>query len=364
MKQSEIISYISPESFKAYKMDNTTTMGTLRGLGVACSMEAMSDVKEYGTKYCFDSAIPMVTTPCASTPVQFLQSWIAEAVEVATAAREIDAIVGRTIAGSWADKEVVQRILERTGRPRPYGDETDIPLSSWNINYECRDIVRFEEGCIVGILEQERAGRMTVSAESEKRRAAAEALAIEMNNVGFYGYNCGTNKTYGFLNDPNLPSYVTVAEGAAKDTKWSKKTYAEICTDIRTAMNALRTKTGNLFRPEKDNAVLSVSVSCMEYLSIQNDMGTKSVYEWIKSIYPNVRIESAVQLDGANGGENIFVLHAETINGKRVIEQYVQEVFRLLGVEKKAKGFLEDYSNATAGVIVRQPIGVVRYTGI
>lgn len=364
MRQSEIINYIPASDVKAFDFTNTTSMDMLRGLGVGCSSEAMADIKAYNHQYCFDSASPMVTTPSAATPVQYLQSWIAEAVEVATAAREIDTIVGRTIAGNWSDKEVVQRILERTGRPRPYGDDTDIPLSSWNANYECRDVVRFEEGCMVGLLEQERAGRMQLCAESEKRMAAAEALAIEMNNVGFYGYNSGVNKTYGFLNDPNMPAYVTVAQGAAKDTKWSTKTYAEICTDIRTAMNALRTKTGNLFRPEKDNAVLSVSVSCMEYLTIQNEMGTQSVYEWIKSIYPNVRIESAVQLDGANGGENIFVVHAETLNCKRVIEQYVQEAFRLLGVEKKAKGFLEDYSNATAGVLVRQPIGVVRYTGI
>jgi len=364
MKQSEIISYIPANSIMQYKMDKSTTLETLRGMGVACSSDALADVKSYGQKYCFDSAAPMVTVPAPSAPLQFLQSWISEAVEVATAAREIDNIVGRTIAGAWADKEVVLRILERTGRPRPYGDNTDIPLSSWNSNYECRDIVRFEEGCIVGLLEQERAGKMMISAETEKRTAAAEALAIEMNNVGFYGYNSGVNKTYGFLNEPNMPAYVTVAQGAKGDTKWATKDYAEICTDIRTAMNTLRVQTGNLFKPEKDNSVLSVSVSCMEFLSVQNEMGTKSVYEWIKSIYPNIRIESAVQLDGANGGENIFVLHAETLNGKRVMDQYVQEVFRLLGVEKKAKGFLEDYSNATAGVIVRQPIGVVRYTGI
>ena len=364
MKQTEIRSYIPALKVRSYAMDSDNTKKTLDMLGIGCSIEALADIKSYSKKYAMDAAIPMVTTPSLSTPVQVLQYWIAEAVEVVTAAREIDSIVGRTIAGSWADKEVVQRVLERTGRPRPYGDDTDIPLSSWNANYECRDIVRFEEGCNVGILEQERAGKMLISAETEKRTAAAEALAIEMNNVGFFGYNSGTNKTYGFLNDPNLPSYVTVAAGAKSDTKWSTKTFNEICTDIRTAMNALRTKTGNLFRPERDAAVLSVSISCMEYLSVLNEQGTKSVYEWIKSMYPGVRIESAIQLDGANGGENVFVLHAEILNGKRVMDQYVQEVFRLLGVEKKAKGFLEDYSNATAGILVRQPVGVVRYTGI
>ncbi len=364
MRQSEILSYIPAEKVHSYAMDSKTTKQTLEKLGIGYTMEAFADIKQYSHKYGMDAAIPMVTTPGVSSPAQVLQHWIAEAIEVVTAAREIDSIVGRTIAGNWADKEIVQRVLERTGRPRPYGDDTDIPLSSWNANYECRDIVRFEEGCMVGILEQERAGRMMISAETEKRVAAAEALAIEMNNVGFYGYNSGNNRTYGFLNDPNLPAYVTVAEGAKSDTKWSTKSYDEICTDIRTAMNTLRANTGNLFRPERDAAVLSVSISCMEFLSVQNDMGTRSVYEWVKSMYPNVRIESAVQLDGANGGENIFVVHAEQLNGKRVMDQYIQEVFRLLGVEKKAKGFLEDYSNATAGIIVRQPVGVVRYTGI
>lgn len=367
MKQTKIVGFIPANEVRSYSMDSSTTRDMLEKIGVGCSAEAFADVRTYSLKYGMDSAptaTPMVTVPTVSTPTQFLQSWISGAVEVATAAREIDTIVGRTIAGSWADKEIVQRVLERVGRPRPYGDDTDIPLSSWNINYECRDIVRFEEGCNVGILEQERAGKMFVSAETEKRIAAAEALAIEMNNVGFYGYNSGANRTYGFLNDPNLPAYVTVVQGAKNDTKWSTKTYDEICADIRIAMNALRAQTGNLFRPERDAAVLSMSVDCMEYLSVQNSLGTRSVLEWFKSMYPNSRIESAVQLDGANGGENVFVVHAEQLNGKRVIEQYVQEVFRLLGVEKKAKGFLEDYSNATAGVLVKQPVGVVRYTGI
>lgn len=37
---------------------------------------------------------------------------------------------------------------------------------------------------------------------------------------------------------------------------------------------------------------------------------------------------------------------------------------RLLGVERYAKGYKEDYANATAGVMVKQPIGIVRRVGI
>lgn len=108
---------------------------------------------------------------------------------------------------------------------------------------------------------------------------------------------------------------------------------------------------------------MALPVSVMEYLNVENEFG-KSVYDFIRQNYPNVRIESAVQLDGANGGANVFYLFAEKINGKSVIRQLGVERFRLIGVEQKAKVFLEDYSNATAGVLVTQPIGIVRYTGV
>ena len=37
---------------------------------------------------------------------------------------------------------------------------------------------------------------------------------------------------------------------------------------------------------------------------------------------------------------------------------------KLLGMEKRAKGVLEDYTSATAGVLVAQPTGIIRYSGI
>jgi hypothetical protein len=35
-----------------------------------------------------------------------------------------------------------------------------------------------------------------------------------------------------------------------------------------------------------------------------------------------------------------------------------------LGVEKRAKSFVEDYANATAGVMCKRPYAVVRFTGL
>ncbi|WP_406834083.1 hypothetical protein WKR00_14860 [Morganella morganii] len=38
--------------------------------------------------------------------------------------------------------------------------------------------------------------------------------------------------------------------------------------------------------------------------------------------------------------------------------------YQLLGSENKAKGYLEDATNATAGIIVTRPWAVTRLTGI
>lgn len=357
---SQIRSHIPASKVRSYAWDSRTTENTLNKLGIGFNKSALDGMKSF---YGMDAAVANITTPSISTPIQFLQHWLPDIVEVVTAAREADTIMGIDFVGNWHDESIVQTILERTGQASLYGDHTDIPLASWNTNYETRDIVRFEEGIQVGILEEARAGAMNISSQTEKRAAAAESLEIERNNIAFYGYNEGNNKTYGFLNDPNLPSYTSVATGSGGTTTWATKTYDEITADIRTAFAALRTQSGNLFKPERDASVLALSVAVMEYLNVENAYG-KSVYDFIKQNYPNARIESAVQLDSANGGANVFYLFAESINGKPVLRQLGVEKFRLIGVEKKAKVFLEDYSNASAGVLVTQPIGLVRYTGV
>lgn len=309
-------------------------------------------------------ASTLQTTATITNPVQFFQYWAPEAVEIATAARKIDDIVGRTMAGSFEDEEIVTTIMERTGSAQPYTDTTNIPFASWNQNFETRSIVRFEEGLQVGYLEAMRASRMRIDSHKEKATAVAQSLAIEHNNVGFYGYATGQNRTFGFLNDPNLPPYVTIPQGANGDTSWAKKTFNEITSDIITAVSTLVNQLAGLFDPTKDDFTMSMSLISTQWLNTMNELGTKSVYTWLKETYPKIRIESAVELNGANGGSNVFYLHVDRYNNADTMKQYVVDVMRLVGIEKHAKVTIEDYASATAGVLVQQPLGVVRYSGI
>lgn len=309
-----------------------------------------------------------LTTASVSTPVQFLQHWLPGLIEVVTAKRKIDDLIGVSTHGSWHQEEVVQQIIEYTGDVQPYADYGNVPLSSWNTNYERRTIVRFEDGMNVGRLEEARAAEARINSADSKRTGAAVSLEIQRNKVGFYGYNSGANRTYGFLNDPNLPAYVAVPNGAAGTPTWATKTYNEIVADILSALIALRTQSKERVDPTKDPITLAIATACVDRLATVSSFGN-SVKQWLTSTYPNVRVESAPELDAANSSANVFYLFAETVqdsgtDDQRTFIQCVPTKFMTLGVEQRAKSYLEDYSNATAGVYVKRPYAIVRRSGI
>lgn len=312
---------------------------------------------------------PTVFPPTIPTPIQFLQAWLPGFVHTVTQVQTIDEILGVVTAGSWEDEEVVQGVMEPTGYPQLYGDYTNVPLASWNLGYERRSIVRFEEGLRVGVLEELRAGRARVNSAAAKRGAAASALDIQRNRVGFYGFNSGDNRTYGFLNDPSLPAYVNVAGGP-----WAGKTFLAITADIRTAVGALIVQAGGHVRagPNATNATpmtLVLPLGADNYLSVTSDFGN-SVADWLNKTYPNMRIITAPELAKANGGANVFYLFAERISdgasddGGQTWAQVVPTKFKTVGVEQQVKAYVEDYSNATAGALLKRPFLVVRFSGI
>ena len=85
--------------------------------------------------------------------------------------------------------------------------------------------------------------------------------------------------------------------------------------------------------------------------------------------FPNVRVTDAVQLNGANGGLNVFYMFADSVSdsGTDDGKTWVQPVatkLQLLGMQQLSKSYIEDYSNATAGVMCKRPYAVVRYSGL
>jgi len=361
-------SYISGRKITALDNFDVTQYEGLNKIGINLNRHAvkmmMDGRQAIDRMYGMDALQPTVTTGSVGTPVQFLQEWLPGFVFVITAARKIDEFIGILNTGSWEDEQVVQGILERTGVTLPYGDYTNVPLSSWNTNFNYRTVVRFEEGMKVGVLESARAARLRVDDQGMKREAAALALEITRNLVGFNGFNAGDNNTYGFLNDPGLGAYVQVSTGVG-GYLWSQKTFLEICRDIRTAIVALRTQSQDTIDPETVDLTLAVATNSVDWLSTTSDFGI-SVRDWLKQAYPRIRVVSAPQLNGAYSSDNVFYLYADVIqdmstDGGRVWIQPVPTKFQVLGVQQLAKAYEEDYSNATAGAMCKRPYAVVRY---
>lgn len=316
-----------------------------------------------------DDAQGLVTTISLTNPIQFLQAWLPGFVQVLTAARKADEILGMTAIGDWEDEEVIQGIKEGLGSAGLYGDHTNIPFADWNVNFERRTVIRWEMGLRVGNLEDARSARMRVNNAQEKRAAALLALEIVRNRVAFSGFNGGNNRTYGFLNDPNLPAYVTVAAtGTGSTTTWSTKTFLNITADLRAAFAALRTNSQDNIDPRRDATTLVLATAVDTYLTVTSDFGV-SVEDWLKKQYPNCRIVTAPELNAANGGANVFYLFADKVNdggsdGGATFKQLVPAKFRSLGTARDVKAYIEDNGNALAGVMVCRPFAVVRRSGI
>ena len=375
MQTSKVISHLSAKGAmglqEAMRGFNAAEYQNLSQLGIGLDSRAVKKMMQgYATaldSMAMDALQPLVTAASVSTPVQFLQNWLPGFVFVITAARKIDDLIGIQITGAWEDEQIVQGVLERTGTSIPYGDWTNVPLSSWNTNFVTRTVVRFEEGMKVGNLEAARAARMLVDDSGMKRESCALALEISRNDIGFFGFNDGGNNTYGFLNDPGLLAYTQVAAGLAGYT-WSVKTFLEIQRDILTAIQTLRTQSQDIIDPEKVDLTLAVATDAVDYLATTSDFGI-SVREWMRQAYPRIRVVSAPQLNNAHSSENVFYLYADKIqdsstDGGSVWIQAVPAKFQVMGVQQLAKAYEEDYSNATAGAMAKRPWAITRWYNI
>lgn len=372
MKDSIVHSHIAGRDVKQVNLDLSKLSadgveGVIAGLRERGIGFDGNDLAEMAGAYGFDAAPDAQATtfsPNIGVPVQFLQNILPGFVRAVTTPRTIDRLVGIDTVGSWEDEEIIQGALEPTGVVQVYNDYNNPPLASYNNVWERRTIVRFEQAAMVGRLEERRASKGRINAMAEKRGAAQLVLDIARNRVGYLGYNAGPNRTYGFLNDPSLPAYQSVTGGV-----WSAASFDVITAQFRVIFSALRTRSGTVVDPMVDRITVAMSAGKVDALTTTNSVGSLSVRGWLRENYPNLRIEAVPELNGANGGADVIYAYADSVNdgssdGGQTFRQLVPARFMTVGVEARAKGVLEDYSNATAGTMLLRPFAVVRYTGI
>ena len=346
---------------------------SLEKLGISVSPEFSRNFNRNAISIALDAGITQpVTTPSNGTPVQFLQEFLPGVVNTLTVVRKADQVAPVVTAGEWHLEEVVLKTMEHTSNAQLYSDHGGVPLVSFNETYEHRQVVRFELGVQHNPLADARAAATGTSPTNEKRVALAEGFEILRNDIAFNGFNVGTGKTYGILNDPNLPAYVTVANGASGNTTFASKTSVEIINDISTALRALEIQAGGNIDPTLNAISLEIPLAFNHFLTQSDDSFTNGMtaMEWLSKNYPTVNVVTVPQFTGANAGENVFYLKAVSVDnsgtdGGQAIIQVVPAKMRAMGsVQNEKGGTTEGYTSAYAGVFTKRPYAIVRYTDI
>ncbi|MFA6213387.1 MAG: major capsid family protein [Candidatus Obscuribacterales bacterium] len=312
-----------------------------------------------------------------NTPVlnQFLQNWLPGAVRAFTAPRRAEELLGFVQAGDFADESIVARFIEMFGFVQTYGDLADVPRAGYNMEFLSRQVVRFQGGIQTDKLESDRMSKIGISDLDEKRASLARSFAITENLVAFNGYT-GV-RCYGLLNDPNLPAYETVAAtGTGSSPLWSTKTTALQMADILTSVKTLYQQTKTAFDPRKEAFTWAVGTNvAMALANIIAVSGTPVAYtlgSWVKEQYPNIRIITIPEFDAANGGADVWYMYKETTvdvdnstdDGSTITNLLQQRMFMLSALPTKSGGSMENYASAQAGVFVKRPILVTRWSGM
>lgn len=309
-----------------------------------------------------DTALVGPAQRSGATAQQFLQVWLPGLVRQLTTVRAIDRITGIAEAGNWYDDTVIQQVASPVGKAELYGDNTNIPFASYGTQYETRGIVRYEQGFEVTKLAEAREAAGGINMAAESRGAAVLSLEIARNRLGFYGFFNGTTRAFGLLNDPDLPAY-----GAAAAKIYSLMTFEELTTEIATQLGQIMVNSGgNVDQNSAYTIVLPLGYSTI--MTKPNTFGLTPM-AWLMENYPKTRIEYAPEFIAANGGANVAYYFAESIedgstDGGQAIVQVVPAKFFNIGSEPRAKGYVEDFGSATAGVMVKRPYLFRRRTGV
>ena len=331
-------------------------------------------VNKYAGKSSFamDSGLVEPVTPGANgVPVQFLQAFLPGMIHIMQKKRSADLLAPIVTIGDFGDMEVIITTLEHLGTPQLYSDHGEVPLAEWNTTYERRSVIRHELGALVTILEDEISSKTGVNNATTKRAAVMLAFEILRNDIFFYGFDSGANRVYGFLNDPNLPAYVTVPNGAGGNSTWESKTVKERQSDILSGLAALRSQSGSNVDVENDQLIMAIASDVKDLMS-ESDEGNGNLFtvnKWLAENYPNINVIPCEELNGADGGDNVFYLYPASVaesgdDDQITIIQMVPERLKSLNTVTEMKGVKEGYANALAGCMVKRGYAVYRATGI
>lgn len=314
---------------------------------------------------------PLVTTPNINLPLGALQYIRPGAIETLTAPRMSDRLARAEKNGKWGDMVVTVKLKEYTGKTSPddglYSDGLQVKTNYTTVN---RGVYYYQTGWLATDMEEATVGAMQENYRADQVEAAMRALAIDRNNFFFNGIETANGQTpiYGFMNDPELGAYATVAGGDAAEnpTYWVNKTPEQIANDVVTAVSQLIAQSQGIVEDELENGkiMIAVATGSIGQLDRNNSFG-KSARAMLKETYGDrVEFIAVPQLNNADSNSDVFYATFQFTSGPATFINSYVEMAKAYPVYVRDSVVSQKISAATSGAIVQLPWAIVRYNGI
>ena len=229
-------------------------------------------------------------------------------------------------------------------------------------NFVFQTVIRY------GDLEEATVARQRLSLASEKQKAAATILAKAHNK--FYLYGVAGKKTYGLLNDPNLPvsaSPNSITIGGNTYSTWADKAGHDaanasnhVYNDVLKLWNTLCANNGGNIDADSP-IVLAVSNARASYLNALNTYGL-SAAKMLKDNFPSIVIVQLPELS-TGAGEMMYMIVPELF-ASQTAELAYSEKMRLGRVVPEMSAFKQKAVGGTWGAIIKRPSLIQTMTGI
>ena len=313
-----------------------------------------------------DSAL--TTTANAGVPSALVTLFDPTVTEILFAAMNANKLAPEVRKGDWTDRYMNFSVTEYTGDVTPYSDTAENISSDVNIEAPARESYIFQTVLRYGDLEQAVVARQRLSLASEKQKAAATILAKAHNK--FYLYGVAGKKTYGLLNDPNLPataSPASVTIGGSSYSTWADKIdYGAgaganyVFNDVLKLYNALASANGGNI-DTSSRIILAVSNARVGALSSPNTYGITAM-KMIKDNFPNMEIVQLPELS-TGAGEWAYMVVPELF-GESTADLAYSEKMRMGRLVPELSSFKQKAVGGTWGAIIRRPSLIKIMTGI
>jgi hypothetical protein len=323
------------------------------------------DMNEYNY---FMAQDDIFNTPSSGVPAYLTTIWTNTVIEQLLQKYAFMQIAELYQQGNFESNNIAVPTLAGIVNPVPYSDSNVDGTASINLNFENRNIQRFQLNVTYGDLEVATLSTAKINAVMEKQKRVALGLAQQQNQLGFYGYEVNGLKIYGILNDPALSATIpSPGTGTGGSSLWKNKTGDLIYNEILQYVNKLFQQIQNVYSITDADFKLQICLAPMNQASLASTstLMANTVINMLKQALPNVEVITApqYQVDDGSAG-NLMQIWVKSINGQASILNTYSYQMKAHRIATSSSYYQQKFSAGLGGATIVYPMCGITVQGI